>query len=111
VVAALAAAGGRLQRRPGGRQRQGDGLEADQVLAARGGLQDEEVGLAGGDGAAQQPRAGADDALGAGAAGELLPQRARPHLGADRRHRLLLGLVAQPGREPRVARAKLSILR
>jgi hypothetical protein len=44
VVAVSAAAGGRLQRGLAGRQRQGGGLEADQVLPAVRTLQDEEVG-------------------------------------------------------------------
>jgi len=65
---------------------------ADQVLGPVGGPQDEELRIAGHDGAAEGPRAGQHHRLAPDAASQLFPQHGA-ELGTDGGHGLLFGLV------------------
>jgi hypothetical protein len=69
------------------------------VLRPVDALHDEEVGIAGEEAATDEPDAGSDHHDHADPAGQLLPDRGGPDLGAQRRHRLLLRLAAQVGLE------------
>jgi hypothetical protein len=75
---------------------------ADQVLGPVCGAQDEELWIAGHDGATEDPLTGEHHRLAADAASQLLPQHGGADLGTDGGQGLLLGLVAQAGLELRL---------
>jgi hypothetical protein len=75
---------------------------ADQVLGPIRGAQDQELRIAGHDGAAEGACAGEHRRLASDAASQLFPQHGRAEFGTDGGHGLLLGLAAQAGLELRL---------
>ena len=75
---------------------------ADQVLGPVRGAQDEELRVAGHDGAAEGPWPGEHHRLTADAAGQLFPQHGRADLGPNGGHGLLFGLAPQASLELRL---------
>ena len=65
------------------------------MLGAVAVVEDEELGVAGDHHAAEAAAAGVGDRLGAGPAGELLPEDRLADPGAERRRRLLVGFAPQ----------------